>query len=751
MRPAKLSDFSSHAPRSERRSPAPITNLPVNAITSEPDPTLEIRTLIEQLQHAARDARTKAQEAEQERDDLGSQLERALIQIDELRLNERELRSHFTEITTILRERDEAINAADRHSRTAARAQEELAAILRQRDETQRQRDEAFRQRDESLQRLEGLTRAYSETGMRSTEVQKQLAAIRGARDSAHAQIVELSTRSSALEDQIAELEYQRDAARKAQKQSETDAAQLRQQLELTQAQSETAARQVEELTVELDEQRKKFLDLAEKKAAVLQTGNEHAAALAEVRAQVASLAQERDAARLLEQSQSRELEKIRSQFNAYREEEAKAASGELEAAREKLTTFETEVREARSEAQNLRQQLVAMQEKVTTLEVLVEDATAHQEEAEVQLLGNSQQVEADRLALHHARQQIEEITNERNNIRAKAEETRLELEAQLVALRASSSHSAELKTPAADGEIDPREMQKRFERQRLQSIDLAARLEEAQQQIREMSASLAEARLQLKFGAALSRGGGASTSAPEAPTPIVRAQLGELLPAMRQSFEPFCKSPEEPNLLVNLHGNVVAYAERARLANCIAVHRLAQAFASLLEALAASPDQLNASTLHTIEQTIEFLATLSTDPAPDRFKDPAHARVYVVDDDADNCQCVQLAMQEQMIQTSGSQDPSAALLELASENYDLIFLDVNMPHMDGFELCQRLRALSQHAKTPVVFLTGLATAEKRAQSLVSGGSDFLAKPFNLHELTVKAMTLIIRGQVEKE
>jgi CheY-like chemotaxis protein len=746
MRPAKFTDFSDHAPRSERRPPAPITNLPVNAISNDPDPTLEIRTLIEQLQHAARDARTKAREAEMERDDLGTQLERALIQIDELRLNERELRSHFTEVATTLRERDEAVSAAERHARTAARAQEELASILRQRDEIQRQRDEAFRQRDETLQRIEGLTRAYSESGMRSTELQKQLATIRQARDSAHAQIIELSSRASGLEDQIAELEYQRESARKGQKQAEVEVAEFRRQIEVAAGQNEATARQIGELTAELDEQRKKFLDLAETKAAALQAGNEHAAALSEVRAQVASLAQERDAARLLEQNQTRELEALRAQFHTVREQETKAATDELTAAREKLTTFEAEARQARHDAQCLRQELVTMQEKVTTLEVLVEDATAHQEEAEVQLMGTTQQTETDRLALQHARQQIEEITNERNTIRAKAEETRLELEAQLIALRAQASQPVEPKLPAADSEIDPREMHKRFERQRLQAIDLAARLETAQQEIRAMSANLAEARLQLKFAGAVSRGMAAAPAAQASPS--AGARLGELLPALRNCFEPFSRSPGEPGLLVDLHSSVVAYAERARVANCIAVNRLAHVFASLLEALAASPDQLNASTLHTIGQTIEFLATLSNDPAPERFKDPARARVYVVDDDADNCQCVQLVMQEQMIQTSGSQDSSAALLELASENFDLIFLDINMPHMDGFELCERIRTLSNHEKTPVVFLTGLATAEKRAQSLSSGGSDFLAKPFNLHELTVKALTLILKAQV---
>ena len=727
--------------------PSPITNLPVNAITAESDPTLEIRTLIEQLQLAARDARSKTREAEQERDDLGTQLERALIQIDELRVSERELRSQFTEVTTILRERDNALATAERNGRTAARAKEELATILTQRDELEGQRDAAFRQRDEIQQRLEGLTKAYSETGMRSAEVQKQLAAIRQARDSAHAQNIDLADRVSRFEDEIAELEYQRDAAKKAQKQFENEASEYRRQLELMAAQQETSARQVEELTGELDAQRQKFLDLAEKKAAVLQEGNEHAVALAEARTQVASLAQERDAARLLEQAQAREVEKIRSQFHTFREHDANAANAELAATREKLAALEAQARQEQHDAQTLRQQLVAMQEKAATLEVLVEDATAHQEEAEMQLLGNAEQSEADRAALQQARQQLEDITRERNSIRAKAEETRLELEAELIALRARTPEGEEPKLVTSDRDVEPDELRRRLERQRLQSIDLAARLATAQQQIREMSASLAEARLQVRFTSKAARAITESAAAEAAP-PSVGLQLVELIPPVHQCFETFSKNFAEPRLLFDLHGSILAYAERARMTKCVALHSLARAFAGFLETLAAEPGQVNASTLHTIGQTIELLAAVSHDPTPDRFMDPAQARILVVDDDADNCQCVQLVMEEQMIQTSGSQDPTAALLELASENFDLIFLDINMPHMDGFELCRRLRSLSHHEQTPVVFLTGLATAEKRAQSLSSGGNDFLAKPFNLHELTVKALTLILKSQV---
>jgi septal ring factor EnvC (AmiA/AmiB activator) len=100
-----LSDYTEFLPKKDRRTPLPITNLPVNAISEENDPTLEIRTLIEQLQQTARDARAKVRAAEQERDDMARQLARTEQQVEALRETERELRSHFVEVTSIIQER----------------------------------------------------------------------------------------------------------------------------------------------------------------------------------------------------------------------------------------------------------------------------------------------------------------------------------------------------------------------------------------------------------------------------------------------------------------------------------------------------------------------------------------------------------------------------------------------------------------------------------------------------------------------
>jgi len=70
------------------------------------------------------------------------------------------------------------------------------------------------------------------------------------------------------------------------------------------------------------------------------------------------------------------------------------------------------------------------------------------------------------------------------------------------------------------------------------------------------------------------------------------------------------------------------------------------------------------------------------------------------------------------------------------------------MPGMNGYELCSKIRNLPAHKKTPVVFVTGLNDLESRANSMVSGGNDFIAKPFLFIELAVKALVYLLRGQI---
>ncbi len=763
----KHSDYTEFLPQNDRRMPLPITHLPVTAIGGPADPTLEIRTLIEQLQQTARDARLEMRAAEQERDGLAQQLARAEQQMHSLRENERELRSHFVEVTSLIKERDSAMDESERRAKALAEATRKLEGTVRERSDAQRQRDDAIRQREEAARKLEANCRAADEQSRLIGETQKQLLAIRQARDGAHAQLLEAADKLRRAEDQAADLEYHRELAEKAAKQAAAEAAEYRRQLQATASDRDATAKQVEELTQELDAQRRKLLDLAEEKSAVTQADGEHAAALAEARDQVLSLSQERDAARARVQELAKELEELHAQFQDFRDRQGEETLQTLAEAHEKVAALEAQARDSGQSADTLRQELDAVNQQFAAAQSLSEAVAAGQAEIQRQLAAVSAERDAARTSVQAAQKQIDHIIRDRDSIRQLSTENALTLEAQIVALRAQAASFEKAATDAKNRQEDLKTLQKRFETQRVETIDIGTQLQTAQREIRELSANLAEARLQVKFATAATRAtkGDATQSDLTGISPVVSANTDALnlggdetlteretrsaLGAMRHCFQSFTKTPDDLSLLNELHCHVHNFSERARTTGFLAVHRLCAAFSELTRGLYDNPEQVNPSTLRTVNQTIEFLGSLMKDRIYTQARDPATALIYAVDDDAGNCDAIQLTMENSSMRTSCALEPGLALAELASAPYDLIFLDVNLPGMDGFELCRHIRELALHTSTPVVFLTGLATLENRVQSTLCGGNDFIAKPFNLNELSVKAMTLILRNQLQ--
>ncbi|MCB0978866.1 MAG: response regulator transcription factor [Acidimicrobiales bacterium] len=82
------------------------------------------------------------------------------------------------------------------------------------------------------------------------------------------------------------------------------------------------------------------------------------------------------------------------------------------------------------------------------------------------------------------------------------------------------------------------------------------------------------------------------------------------------------------------------------------------------------------------------------------------------------------------------------ALASVADVDPDLIVLDVMLPDLDGFAVCQRLR--SEGNRTPVLFLTARDGTEDKVRGLTLGGDDYLVKPFSLDELVAR-MTAVLR------
>lgn len=82
--------------------------------------------------------------------------------------------------------------------------------------------------------------------------------------------------------------------------------------------------------------------------------------------------------------------------------------------------------------------------------------------------------------------------------------------------------------------------------------------------------------------------------------------------------------------------------------------------------------------------------------------------------------------------------------LKKAEENPDLILLDINMPRMDGMEVCRRIR---EQVMCPILFLTARADEQDRVNGLLSGGDDYILKPFSLKELEARIIAHLKREE----
>ena len=144
----------------------------------------------------------------------------------------------------------------------------------------------------------------------------------------------------------------------------------------------------------------------------------------------------------------------------------------------------------------------------------------------------------------------------------------------------------------------------------------------------------------------------------------------------------------------------------------------------------------------------VDLLCELSKSGGAQKVADPAGALVYSVDDDVDNCECVAMSLEKMALQTRYAIKPEVALADLAAGPFDLIILDVDLPGMDGFDLSERIREFAHHRTTPIIFLSGLMSAKARLETLPGGSHAFVAKPYNLNELAVNALGMILKARL---
>ena len=240
----------------------------------------------------------------------------------------------------------------------------------------------------------------------------------------------------------------------------------------------------------------------------------------------------------------------------------------------------------------------------------------------------------------------------------------------------------------------------------------------------------------------------------PEFKTDLCQAFVENLpgtLHSLRQVLPAFVKADEAGRIkqLYELYRQVHALNGNASQAGMVQIVQMSAGFEALLKELYEKPKNINASTTRTIAAAVDFLGFLfDKGTIPGRQALP-EARILVVDDEAISRRAVIYALERAKLKSTPMEDPQQALQMLKENEYDLVFLDVDMPGMNGFELCAKLRALPHHKKTPVVFVTSLNDFESRTNSTMAGGNDFIGKPFLFIELSVKALIHVMRSQMQ--
>jgi two-component system cell cycle response regulator len=126
-------------------------------------------------------------------------------------------------------------------------------------------------------------------------------------------------------------------------------------------------------------------------------------------------------------------------------------------------------------------------------------------------------------------------------------------------------------------------------------------------------------------------------------------------------------------------------------------------------------------------------------------------ARVLVVDDIPANVKLLEARLVAEYFDVVTAEDGFKALTICDHEQVDIILLDIMMPGMDGFEVCERLKANPKTAHIPVVMVTALDQPSDRVRGLKAGADDFLTKPVNDLQLIARVKSLVRLKAVSDE
>ncbi len=125
-----------------------------------------------------------------------------------------------------------------------------------------------------------------------------------------------------------------------------------------------------------------------------------------------------------------------------------------------------------------------------------------------------------------------------------------------------------------------------------------------------------------------------------------------------------------------------------------------------------------------------------------------ADNKILIIEDEPKVAAFIKRGLEENGFDCENAYDGLMGRKMFEAGNFTLIILDLNLPYMNGIELCQEIRRIDQ--KIPIIMLTALGTTEDKLKGFDSGADDYLVKPFEFKELLARIRALMKRVSTTK-
>jgi putative nucleotidyltransferase with HDIG domain len=136
---------------------------------------------------------------------------------------------------------------------------------------------------------------------------------------------------------------------------------------------------------------------------------------------------------------------------------------------------------------------------------------------------------------------------------------------------------------------------------------------------------------------------------------------------------------------------------------------------------------------------------------APPEAGSPARGRIMVVDDNPDNLNVLESMLVGQGHELQLFPRGRLALAAAVLQAPDLILLDLNMPEMNGYEVCERLKSSQNLSEIPVIILSALDRSEDKVKAFQAGATDYISKPFQIDEVIARVDTQLKLHRLQQE